>query len=54
MPGVFAGRAAVITNIGFFYFHRVAQMTGILFYLSTTITYMNIISHNDFPFIELM
>jgi hypothetical protein len=50
MPGVFVCLAAVLTNIRFRQFHRITQMTGILLYRPTTFTYMNIISHDRFPF----
>ena len=50
MPGVLVCLAAVVTNIRFRQFHWVTQMTGILLYRPTTFTYMNIISHDKFPF----
>ena len=52
MPRVFACCPAVLTGIGVFYVHRITQVTGISFGLSTAVTYMNIIFHNGFPFIK--
>jgi hypothetical protein len=47
---VFVCLAAVLANIRFLQFHRIAQMTGILCRLSTTFTYVNIICHDKCPF----